>query len=168
MMMKFKGTFRVPTEEDIKFVEEHMRRADRRELKRWTAQEPGYELRKSVRLSEVCLSGVMPDGRVAVIFGACRANLMDRTAVLWSLSTDAADASPVEFCKGTREGVDLVMRSMPEVEEFRNFVDLEYAAAVRWIEWFGGSFSVAEPKRLGVRGGVFGMFFIINPYFKEG
>lgn len=166
-MRAFGGTFREPTEADLAFVASHMREADRRELKRWTAQEPDYELRHSVAVSDFCRTGVFGDGAVACVFGAARANLVDGTAVLWSLSTDEVDSRPREFCLGSRAGLDLLMRSMPDVGEFLNFVDQEYEAAVRWIEWFGGTFSITTPSRAGVRGGVFRQFYVPNPYYKE-
>ena len=102
--------FRVPTDEDVAFVAANMREADRRELKRWTAQEPGYELKHSIDCSQVCYAGVFEDGKVACIFGACRANLLERTATIWSLSSTEVDRHPIEFYLGSKAGIDRIFR----------------------------------------------------------
>lgn len=165
-MRTFKGTFRIPTEEDVRQVAEHMRMADRRELKRWTGQEPGYELKHSIDCSDVCYAGVFEDGRVACIFGACRVNLLDNTATIWSLSSTEVDRHPIEFYLGSKAGLDLIFREMSDVQFFANFVDLEYESAVNWLERLGFDMSL-EAKRAGLRGGVFGQLYTINPYYKE-
>lgn len=159
-------SFRIPTDEDVAFVAENMREADRRELKRWTAQEPGYELKHSIDCSQVCYAGVFEDGKVACIFGACRANLLERTATIWSLSSTEVDRHPIEFYLGSKAGIDRIFREMPDVEMFANFVDLEYESAVKWLEMLGFGKSLGS-ERFGIRGGVFGQLFCFNPYFKE-
>ena len=158
-------SFRIPTEEDIAFVAANMREADRRELKRWTAQEPGYELKHSIDCSQVCYAGVFEDGKVACIFGACRANLLENSATIWSLSTTEVDRHPVEFYLGSKAGMDRIFREMPDVEVFANFVDLDYGSAVKWLERLG--FGQSFDRRRGIRGGVFAQLFCFNPYFKE-
>lgn len=159
-------TFRSPTAEDIEFVVEHMREADRRELKRWTGCDSRWGLENSVKQSEVCFSGVFADGKVACIFGATRINLLEDNAVIWSLSTDEVDSHRLAFAAGSKAGVDLIFRSLPDVGEFSNWVDLDYKEAVKWLEWLGGDFSV-NSVRPGRCGGRFGEFYILNPYYKR-
>lgn len=167
--MKLKrGTFfRKPTDEDITFLAANMREADRRELKRWTGLDAEWGLRNSISQSEVCYSGVFADGRLACIFGATRINLMESDAVLWALSSTEVDRHRIEFAAATTAGLDLIFRAMPDTLEFGNWVDLEYESAVRWIERNGGDFSLATPRRPGRCGGVFGYFYMLNPYFKR-
>lgn len=159
-------TFRKPTEADIAYLIAHMRENDRRELKRWTGVDVAWNVRNSITQSTICYSGVFEDGRLACIFGATRKNLMEEDAVLWMLSTDAVDSHRVEFALGSKAGLDKICREMPDVAEFGNFVDMEYGAACRWIEWFGASFSL-QGKCSGVSGGVFRPFYYLNPYYKQ-
>ncbi|MBP3404862.1 MAG: hypothetical protein J6N18_02070 [Kiritimatiellae bacterium] len=165
--MKRGYTFRTPTAEDIEFVAANMREADRRELKRWTGLDSEWGLENSVAQSEVCFSGVFGDGKVACIFGATRINLMESDAVLWALSTTEVDRHRIEFAAATPAGLDLIFRAMPDTAEFGNWVDLDYNGAVRWIERNGGDFSLTTPRRPGRCGGVFGYFYMVNPYFKR-
>jgi len=165
-MIAFDGTFRRPTEGDIAYVAAHMREADRRELKRWTGQDAAYELAYSVKSSDTAYTGVFADGTIACIFGGCRANIVDGTGVIWCLSTTDVDAHPKAYVRGTFEGVDRIMREMPDVGEFVNYVDLDYVGAIRWIEKMGGSFAM-NTKRPGLRGGAFAQFYLTNPYYQE-
>ena len=165
--MKRGYTFRTPTAEDIEFVAANMREADRRELKRWTGCDSRWGLKNSIKQSEICFSGVFEDGKVACIFGATRINLMESDAVLWALSTTEVDRHRIEFAAATPAGLDLIFRAMPDTLEFGNWVDLDYNGAVRWIEHSGGDFSLASPRRPGRCGGVFGYFYMVNPYFKR-
>lgn len=165
-MRVFKGSFRKPTEADIEFLVEHMREADRREIKRMSAQNIEWSVRHSVECSDACYTGVLEDGSIACIFGAMRGSLVDGSAVLWELSTDAVDRHPVEFAVGSKAGLDLLCREMDDVGEFGNWVDLDYRAAIRWIEWFGGSFASRE-LRPGLGGSKFGFFYFPNPHHKE-
>lgn len=159
-------TFRVPTAEDIEFVAENMREADRRELKRWTGCDVRWSLENSIRQSEVCFAGVFADGKVACIFGATRVNLMEADAALWALSTTEVDRHRLAFLVGSKAGVDLVCRAMSDVAEFGNWVDLDYTGAVRWIERLGGGFAL-NAVRQGRCGGRFGEFYILNPYYRK-
>jgi len=161
-------TFRSPAEADVTFLVEHMRGDDRRELKRWTGQDPEYEVRHSISCSQVCFAGVFGDGALACIFGACRANVLEEEAVVWMLSTTAVDRHPVEFYIGSKAGLDRLMGEMPEVGVFSNWVDLEYTRACRWLERLGFGMSLSTPKRPGFRGGEFGQFYIMNPHFTNG
>lgn len=168
-MMKLKrGTFfRPPTAEDIAFLAANMREADRRELKRWTGLDAEWGLKNSIAQSEVCFSGVFGDGKLACIFGATRINLLESDAVIWALSTTEVDRHKVEFAAATAAGLDLIFKAMPDTIEFGNWVDLDYTGAVRWIERNGGDFSITVPRRKGRCGGVFGNFYMINPYYKR-
>jgi hypothetical protein len=160
-------TFRLPTAEDIEFVAANMREADRRELKRWTGCDSRWGLENSIKHSQVCYAGIFADGKVACIFGATRVNLMENDAVIWALSTTEVDTHRLEYVRATKKGLDLIFRAMSDVGEFGNWVDLEYNGAVRWIERNGGDFSLTTPRRKGRCGGIFGNFYMVNPYFKR-
>jgi hypothetical protein len=158
-------SFRAPTESDVRYVAAHMREADRREVLRSDGLDPETVLRLSVAASRKCYAGVVGDGSVACVFGASQVNLCDETATLWMLSSEAVSRRPREFAVGSLAGVDLLCRELPEVAEFWNFVDAEYAAALRWVEWLGGGF--VHDWRFGRCGGVFRCFCLENPYHKK-
>lgn len=158
-------SFRVPTEADIAYVAEHMREPDRREVKRMSGYDAGEVLRVSVAASKVCYAGILRDGSVSCVFGASNVNLCDGTAILWMLSSDAADRRPYEFAVGSLAGVDLVCRELPDVAEFGNFVDVEYGKSMNWVEWIGGQFT--REGMTGRCGGKFRFFILSNPYYKE-
>lgn len=159
--------FAAPTEADIMELVAEMREADRREVKRWTGQDIEFGVRHSVEASDCVWAARFSDGSLACLFGACRGNILDGTGVIWELGTKAIDRHKKEFWVGSSVGLDMVCRAMADVGEFVNFVDLEYTAAVRWIERMGAAFSVVVPKRPGFRGGEFGYFYYPNPYYKE-
>lgn len=159
-------TFAKPTEADIAFVAAHMREADRREMIRWTGCDPEWGLRHSIALSDVCYAAHLSGGDIPCIFGAMRGNLIESEAVLWSLSTDVVFKKPREFYRASKDGIDLVCREMSDVGEFVNYVDTEYAAAIRWLEHLGAGFSI-KGKRPGTAGGVFVQFYYPNPHYKE-
>jgi hypothetical protein len=156
--------FAPPAEADIKFLVEHMREGDRRELKRWLGTDIEWAVRHSVAMSDVCHAGFFADGSLACIFGATRLNIMEADAILWELSTTEVDRHKVEFVRAAREGLNMVFRAMPDVAEFGNWVDLDYTGAVRWIERLGGDFALNQ-TRPGPFGGKFANFYIMNPYF---
>lgn len=158
--------FRPVEDGDVEAFAARMREADRRELRRWTGNSPAYELGRAVELSEALWVGCLPDGTRLSMFGGKRTNLVDCTGCIWELSTEDVNAHRFTFARASRRGMDMVMRSLPSVEEFRNYVDAEYDAAVRWIEWLGGTVSVGGGFR-GRCGGRFLEFYILNPHYKE-
>jgi len=158
-------TFRKPTEEDIKFLAEHMREDDRREVKRMSGYDVEGVVRMSVAASKVCYAGFASTGELLGIFGASNVNLCDGTAIVWMLSSDVADRRQYEFAVGSLAGVDLVCREMPEIAEFGNFVDTDYKKSMKWVEWFGGQFT--REGLVGRCGGKFRQFVFANPYYKE-
>jgi len=143
-----------------------MRYADRREMKQWTGNGPEYEIRAAVAESEVAFVGFGDGGEVLSIFGGRRENLIESEGVIWELSSERVERRKLLFAKASKVGMDLVMRSMPDMQEFHNYVSEEYASAVRWIEWLGGTMSV--PKKFAGRcGGVFRYFYMLNPHYEE-
>lgn len=143
-----------------------MRYADRREMKQWTGNGPEYEIRAAVAESEVAFVGVGDGGEVLSIFGGRRENLIESEGVIWELSSERVDSRKILFAKASKIGMDLVMRSLPDMQEFHNYVSEEYESSVRWIEWLGGTLSI--PKKFAGRcGGVFRYFYMLNPHYEE-
>lgn len=149
---------------DAEILARDMRVEDRRELRRWTGQTPRYEVEEAVRLSDVCFTGCLADGRILSMFGGKSDNVVDATGVIWELSTDLVNEHRLAFARASKQALDMIMRELPGVEQFFNYVDLEYEAAVRWIEWMGGSFGVERFR--GAYGGVFSKFTMFNPHYE--
>ncbi len=159
-------SFRPPTEADMDALAAGMRLADRREVRRWTGQDLAFEVRHSVETSDVCHAAFFGDGALACLFGACRANALEGEAVIWALTTEAVDRHRMEFWAGSKAGLDLLFREMPDVSAFSNYVDAEYAASLNWL-WRLGATPALAPRRRGFRGGEFVPFYFINPHCSE-
>lgn len=144
-----------------------MREADRRELRRWGGNSPLYELRRAVELSDALWVGCLADGTMLSMFGGKEDNPVEGTGVVWELSAVGADRHRTLFARRSREGMLMVFRALPRVERFYNYVDCEYEAAVRWIEWLGGRVSDGGGFR-GMCGGLFKRFEFANPFYREG
>lgn len=151
---------------DVEAFAARMRASDRRELVRWTGNDPAYELARAVELADVVWVGCLPDGTMLSMFGGLSVNLVEETGCIWELSTEDVERHMVLFARASRVGMDMVMRALPHVREFRNYVDAEYARAVRWIEWLGGTVSRVVSFR-GRMGGEFRQFYIENPHYGE-
>ena len=155
------------TDVDESILIEDIRREDHLEMVQWTAQGPEFAVRESVRQSEVCYSVYAEDSQLLCICGAKTDNVIEASAVLWSLSTNAVNSNRIAFVKGTRKVLDRIMREMPNTAYFHNWVSNDYPAAQRWLEWMGAGWSVKGIRR-GYGNSVFREFFIENPYYKEG
>lgn len=151
---------------DVEAFAARMRAADRRELVRWTGNDPGYELRRAVDLADVTWVGCLADGTMLSVFGGLATNIVDETGCIWELSTEDVERHMHLFARASRVGMDMVMRALPHVREFSNYVDTEYGRAVRWIEWLGGTLSLRDGFR-GRMGGQFRCFYIENPHYGE-
>lgn len=164
-MIRGKGFYlRRPEAGDIAYLAEHMREADRRELRRWSGQDAAHELDFAVRFSDTAYTGCLDDGTILSMFGGARTNLMDEIGVIWELSAREVEANKRLFARASRAGFDAVCRDLSDVHQFYNWVDTDYEAAVRWIQWLGGTMSL-EPSVQGRFGGVFQQFWIMNPYY---
>lgn len=152
---------------DVIELANNMRAADRKELLEWTAQTPYWAAEQSFNQSDIVFAGRSPDGTLLSMFGARRDNLIEETAIIWSLSTEAVDHNRLHFVRNSKRGFEAIAKAMPDVEQFHNWVSLDYQGAVRWIEWLGAGLSVRPPIR-GICGGRFGEFFIMNPYYEGG
>lgn len=166
-VIKHRGFYFRPVQPgDIEHIAANMREADRREVKRWTGASVEYELQRSVALADALFVGVFDDGEIACLFGGKRVNVMDNTGCIWELSTEAVNRHPVTFARASKVGLDLIMKTLPDVQEFENWVDADYESAVKWIEWLGGGFAMKR-NVAGRLGGKFLNFYFINPYFEE-
>lgn len=152
---------------DVVELANNMRANDRKEILEWTAQTPYWAAERSFVRSDIVFSGRAPDGTLLTMFGAARDNLIEETAIIWSLSTEAVRHNRLHFVRNSKSGFEAIAKAMPDVEQFHNFVSLDYTGAIRWIEMLGAGLSSHEPVH-GICGGRFAEFWIMNPYYKGG
>ena len=153
------------TDADVAMLAQNMRAEDRREMIQWTGQDALWAAQISVRGSDVAYAGYAEDGALLCIFGAKRDNLMEHTAILWELSTEAVKTHKLTFLKNSKWIFERICREMSDVEQFHNYVSLEYRGAVKWIEYLGGSLGVN--RRRGLCGGEFAEFWIFNEFYNR-
>lgn len=128
----------------IRYVKDHMRKADRLELEAvrgWTAEE---ELDHAIHSTEHARACVYY-GKVLAIFGDTK---HDRYFGLpWMVSTDAIVQHPRPFlaeCRGVIE--DMRSRHL----FLLNFADSRNTLAIRWLKWLG--FTFENPAPYGAKG----------------
>lgn len=154
------------TDADAELVARDIRFKDKLEMLQWAANEPRFAVAHSVRHSDVAFACYAEDGAIMGVCGAKRDNLIERTAVIWSLTTNAVNTHKIAFVKASKAMLERIMKAMPDVEEFHNWVTNDYPEAQSWIEWLGAGFSMHGNRR-GYGDSTFREFYIINPYYKE-
>jgi len=154
------------TDVDVLIVSETIRHEDKLEMLQWTANGPEHAVADSVRQSDVAFAIYADDDEVLCVCGAKVDNVIEETGVIWCLSSEAANRHKIAYVKASKIVLDRIMKEMPNVREFHNWVSNDYPAAQRWVEWMGGTFSI-NGNRPGFGGSVFREFYIENPYYKE-
>lgn len=154
---------RPTTIDDVCALANNMRPEDRREIAQMTGQDAYWAAQHSFKSSELALSGFSPAGELLLMFGAMRDNLLDDTAIIWSLATNAIRNNKLHFIHQSKIGFDMIAKAMPDVGEFHNWISLENRSAIRFVERLGGQLAMRSQRR-GLCGGVFNEFYILNPY----
>lgn len=95
------------------------------------------------------------DGEVAAMWG-CHGVFMGKTGVPWLLT--APEVKKISALKFTRIYQQEVMKMLKLFPRLENYVDAEYASAIRLLEIIG--FTVEEPKVMGFATGVYRKFWI--------
>lgn len=139
--------FRKATDEDIRFVGERLREADRQEVIALGA-DPAFAVRCSTLFSDEAYTGLI-DGEPSMIFGVGQPILGD-TASVWALGTDNCSRHPREMLKFGKLLVQDFLTRYPRME---NWCDARYEAAIRWLRKIG--FTVSEPVPYGEKEALF-------------
>ena len=146
--------FRKPTDSDIRYVADHMRAADAREVKASHNSSPLGALRNSIRLSShisCCLVNDVP----VCIFGVTPWSILTGTASPWLLGTDEIQRHRKIFVTETRQGVKDMLTLYPYLV---NWVHCDNVASISWLRGMGFQFD--EPEPYGVRGELFRRFYM--------
>jgi hypothetical protein len=137
-------TWRPAVEDDVPFIADRMREADRLEVAAMGLT-PRGALRWSMELSDYVWTGLI-DGTPSMMFG-CGKSLTASTAQVWALGTDECTKAPREMLVYGRKFLKMMLDIYPEMY---NFCDARYAAAHRWLRKLG--FTVGEPEPYGLKG----------------
>lgn len=133
--------------EDIRFVGERLREADRAEVLALGAR-PEVGLRMSAEASDYVWCGRI-DGVPSMIFG-CSQNVLSDRGEVWALGTDNCTNHPREMLVYGRSVLRMMLDIFPVLE---NWCDARYEKSLRWLRKIG--FTVGEPEPFGAKGALF-------------
>lgn len=143
--MKVKYEIRSAGVQDVNYIADNIREADRQEL--WAASHltPFQALKISFLISrDIVFVGTADDVPVCM-YGVKPPSMLGNKAVPWLIGTEDVPLHSREFLRRSREVVEEFSERFPYME---NFVDARNEDAVRWLQWLG--FSVYYPKPYGV------------------
>lgn len=153
--MTYPGKLRKPTVFDIVYLIEHMREADKREIKAFSGRTPEESFNATINLYETSTVWEM-GGKVVCIFGTAPSGVPDEW-LIWMLATDEFDKNSKIFRKYCRE----IFGKMIEGKKYLyNHVHAEHKSAVRWLKWLGCKLYDAEP--IGINGELFHKFEVMG------
>lgn len=138
---------RPATEADARYVAEHLREDDLRELTA-AGMDPLDALLFSFYGSDECITCLV-EGKPALIFGVGAPLLSDRASV-WALGTDRCRRIPREMVRDGRLMVKALLSRFPVLE---NYCAARYKRSLRWLRLLG--FTIGEPEVYGPRGALF-------------
>lgn len=145
-----KLTFHPATPDRIRYIAEHLRRGDCREL---AVTSPGEDvhaiLAESARSSRWAVVAAV-DGRPAVLYGVAPSGHDPQVGVPWMLATDDLLRIRREFVALCRNEVRLMEQRFAVLA---NEVHRENRVSIRWLEWLG--FTVDRTKPRGPGGQMF-------------
>lgn len=137
--------FRPATMEDVFFLADRLRRADRDEVLALGFRSPLLALESSFASSDAAFTGLI-DGVPAMMFGV-GAPLFAESGTVWALGTDVLTAHPREMLVYGRRKIRELLELFPFLE---NWCDARYTAAHRWLKRIG--FTLSDPLPHGPHG----------------
>ncbi|HRR33935.1 MAG TPA: hypothetical protein P5026_07555 [Kiritimatiellia bacterium] len=116
-------------------------------------------------IADVSASGgrtwaVMEGAQALALFGVVPDSATARTARIWMLATDDAQARPVSFCRWSRRALCVMLEAYPEIEAFYNHTLTTIGRPRSWLEWLGAWFSVEGAYLSPWTGDLFQLFVI--------
>ena len=137
-------SFAPATEDEIRFVSERLREADRAEVLA-LGMRPEAGLRLSAAGADYVWCGRI-NGIPSMIFG-CSRNLLSERGEVWALGTDNCTSHPREMLVYGRSVLRMMLDIFPVLE---NYCDARYEKSLRWLRRIG--FTIGEPESFGVNG----------------
>jgi hypothetical protein len=131
-----KPTFnRLATLEDVRYVADNLRDADRQEVLANVGIEPSTVLPTLLLEGrEIYAAGLCEDNRAEVLWGLDPIFGVDRAAVIWLLSTDRMYDHPVEFVTQSKAHIEY---AHSRFDLLTNFIDARNTRHIRWLKWSG-------------------------------
>lgn len=129
---------RVPTEADIAYVSEHMRRSDILEINAISELSPFEALRQSIKVSDRAFSFVACIDDEPVCIGGCSpSGLLSDIGIIWLLGTDKLTCYAKLLTCDCRRGIDIMLDRWPVLT---NMIDLRSTQTIRWLKLLGFEF----------------------------
>lgn len=136
--------------EDADMIAPLLRAEDAREVMRLGCGPASGCIRRAIDGSR--MAGVFFHGDAPLcVFGVADASVIDRnTGIPWLVGTSELARHPRPFLRETRKWVSAWMELYSILT---NYVDADYAKAIRWLRWLG--FSIGSPEPYGAPGAMF-------------
>ena len=152
--MSVEITFSEVTEEDIQFVADNMRQADKDEVLASNNYTPRECLDESIKISYFAYT-VNFNAAPVMIFGLVKRSALSDTGIPWALGTDGVFTGKREFLKRS-----VVLRDMmlEECDILTNYVHCDNKQSIRWLKWLGFKFD--NPAPYGVNNELFMRFHL--------
>lgn len=123
---------RTATKQDITFIAERLRKADRQEFTATTGLKP---LALPFMLTPHNVKVWTVDGRPVCMFGIDRISSLQRIYAPWLMGTKDIEKHPIAFLRSAQALVS------NQVGRLMNVVDARNTLHIKWLKWMGFSFT---------------------------
>lgn len=136
--MAAKVTMRYPTDDDMAYVSEHMRRSDILEIEAISGLSPLEAVRQSVMASDraYCFTACI-DGEPVCIGGCSPLGLLSDIGIIWLLGTEQLTRYAKLLTRDCRRGIDAMLDKWPILT---NIIDVRSTQTIRWLRLVGFEF----------------------------
>lgn len=138
--------------EDIDFVVENIRAADKREIEDASGLNHIQALERIYKMTENAWTGLV-NGEIVAIFGVQKISTLTGLGIPWMISTHGIEKHWLTF---TRHCKPVFGKMIEGCAELTNFVDDRNDLAKLWLKWLG--FTLLEPKPFGAKNMPFRQF----------
>lgn len=150
----------ISKEEDLEYVAEHMRQADKDEAKASGFDCPRKALVESFRNSRPECYSVMHQALPVAMFGVVPDPYDPKIGSIWLLGTDhVTNDYPISFLRQCRRFLPILMSGY---EMVHNVVDRRNTVHIKWLRWMG--FSILREITYGPESRPFYEFARVNDY----
>lgn len=139
--------FRIPNEDDLKYLARHMRKIDLDELEVTSDMTPLEAVEYSVKHSDPdFLMAAFEDGKLLCIWGCVRCGLLSDCGVPWLLCTQDISPYMKELIQSTRHVVRMMSK---RYRTLTNVIDVRNKMTIRWLKMVGFTFKTEPEYREG-------------------
>lgn len=126
--------------EDIEYLKDHMKEADKNEI--WASDHftPEEALRHALEVSTYKFT-FLYKGEVVGMFGVNPETLLSNRAVVWMLTSDRIENMKKTFAKVSKEFIRSLQRIYPTLY---NLVDSRHTTSIHWLKWAGAEILPAK------------------------